>query len=126
MKENYVNLFEKALTINVPIICRFLMRLKGYVHTRSHPEGSIAESYIFDESLTFCSQYLNGCETRYTRKDRNDDGTTNINSGINPYFSKNVGRGLVGKSAVTLDYQAWVQAHRYILLYYDHIEPFIE
>lgn len=53
LKENYVNLFEKALTINVPIICRFLMRLKGYVRTRSHPEGSIAESYIFDESLTF-------------------------------------------------------------------------
>ncbi|XP_040376261.1 uncharacterized protein LOC102713149 isoform X3 [Oryza brachyantha] len=58
---------------------RFLMRLKGYVRTRSHPEGSIAESYIFDESLTFCSQYLHGCETRYTRKARNDDGSRNIN-----------------------------------------------
>lgn len=33
---------------------------------------------------------------------------------------------MVGKSAVTLDYQAWVQAHRYILLNYDHIEPFID
>ncbi|WVZ62416.1 hypothetical protein U9M48_012172 [Paspalum notatum var. saurae] len=46
---------------------RFLMRLKGYVCTKSHPEGSICEAYKFDESLTFCSQFLRGCETRFTR-----------------------------------------------------------
>ena len=43
------------------------MRCKGHVRTRSHPEGSIAESYLFDESLTFCSRYLHG-ETRFNRK----------------------------------------------------------
>jgi uncharacterized protein (DUF2344 family) len=49
------------------------MRCKGYVRTKSHQEGSICEGHKFDESLTFCSQYLNGCETRFTRKARNGD-----------------------------------------------------
>ena len=43
------------------------MRCKGHVRTRSHPEGSITESYLFDESLTFCSRYLPG-EARFNRK----------------------------------------------------------
>lgn len=86
--------------------------------------GSIAENYIFDESLTFCPQYLHGCETRYSRKARNDDGKNHSKDGAIPYFSKNIGPDLVGKCAVTLDYQAWLQAHRYVLYNYDHIEPF--
>ena len=39
------------------------MKLKGSVRTRRHPEGSICEAYKFDESLTFCSNFLKGCET---------------------------------------------------------------
>ena len=34
------------------------MRLKGDVHTKSHPEGSIMEGSIFFESLTLCGHYL--------------------------------------------------------------------
>ena len=39
---------------------RYLMRLKGSVHTKSHPEGSIVEGSLFYESLTLCSRYLHG------------------------------------------------------------------
>jgi hypothetical protein len=47
---------------------RYMGKLKDNVRTRSHPEGSIAEGYLFDECLTFCSRYLEGCETRLYRK----------------------------------------------------------
>ena len=36
-------------------------------------EGSIAEAYVMNESSTFCSHYLSGIETRFTRDVRNDD-----------------------------------------------------
>ncbi|XP_038982201.1 uncharacterized protein LOC120110683 [Phoenix dactylifera] len=41
---------------------RYLVRLKEYVRNRAYPEGSIAEGYIADECLTFCSRYLEGVE----------------------------------------------------------------
>ncbi|WVZ84272.1 hypothetical protein U9M48_031322 [Paspalum notatum var. saurae] len=37
---------------------RYLRTLKGYVRNKSHPEGSIAEGYISEECMTFCSQFL--------------------------------------------------------------------
>ncbi|KAL5580234.1 hypothetical protein UlMin_012676 [Ulmus minor] len=53
---------------------RYLKRLKDYVRNAAKPEGSIAESYVVDEALTFCSRYFNDVETRFNRPDRNDDG----------------------------------------------------
>ncbi|XP_020963989.1 uncharacterized protein LOC110265366 [Arachis ipaensis] len=35
---------------------RYLCRLKSYVHNKSRPEGSIAEGYLAEECLTFCSR----------------------------------------------------------------------
>ncbi|XP_052177584.1 uncharacterized protein LOC127791645 [Diospyros lotus] len=35
---------------------KFLLTLKKYVRTRSHPEGSIAEGYLAEECLTFCAR----------------------------------------------------------------------
>ncbi|KAK9901829.1 hypothetical protein M0R45_001924 [Rubus argutus] len=37
---------------------RNLGDLKGYVRNRACPEGSIAEGYIAEESLTFCSMLI--------------------------------------------------------------------
>ncbi|KAL2512828.1 Uncharacterized protein Adt_18428 [Abeliophyllum distichum] len=34
---------------------RYLKKLKDYVRNQSKPEGSIAEGYVVEESLTFCS-----------------------------------------------------------------------
>lgn len=101
------------------------MRLKGYVRTKSHPEGSIAESYVFDESLTFCSRYLEGCETRFTQKCRNGVANPNTSFSTMPFFCNNMGRHLTGKCIVTLDYKTWLQAHRYVLFNYDHIDPYL-
>jgi hypothetical protein len=50
---------------------RRLYTLKRYVRNWARPEGSIAEAYIADECLTFCSRYLDGVETRSNREPRN-------------------------------------------------------
>ena len=54
---------------------RYMKKLKSYVINKAKPEGSIAEGYIADEALTFCSMYLDGMQTKFNRPDRNtDDG----------------------------------------------------
>ena len=50
---------------------RRLYTLKRYVRNRARPEGSIAETYIADECLIFCSKYMDGVETRFNREPRN-------------------------------------------------------
>ncbi|TYK11066.1 uncharacterized protein E5676_scaffold73G00520 [Cucumis melo var. makuwa] len=52
---------------------RSLCTLKQYVRNKARPEGSIAEAYVMNKSSTFCSHYLRGIETRFTRDERNDD-----------------------------------------------------
>ncbi|CAN6455265.1 unnamed protein product [Victoria cruziana] len=53
---------------------RYLGKLKSYVRNKCHPEGSIAEGYLAEECMSFCSQYLNEVETRCNRAPRNEDG----------------------------------------------------
>lgn len=42
------------------------------MRNRAYPEGSIAEGYLAEECLTFCSRFLEGT-TRFTRQSRNRD-----------------------------------------------------
>ncbi|XP_060209378.1 uncharacterized protein LOC132636500 [Lycium barbarum] len=67
---------------------RFLCKLKRYVRNKARPEGSIAEGYIIDECLTFCSMYLTGIETRFNREDRNDDGSSKKDEPVLDIYSK--------------------------------------
>jgi hypothetical protein len=96
------------------------MRCKGHVRTRSHLEGSIVESYLLDESLT--SIYM--VKLVLTKK-RNNNGLDVDLLNTTPFFH-NIGRGLVGERSVTLDHKTWLQAHRYVLFNYDHIEPYLK
>ena len=50
---------------------RRLYTLKKYLRNKARPEGSIAEGYVADECLTFCSRYMDDVETRYNREERN-------------------------------------------------------
>ncbi|KAK1617227.1 hypothetical protein QYE76_022744 [Lolium multiflorum] len=52
---------------------RRLLTLKRYVRNNARPEGSIAEAYIVDECLTFCSRYFDDVETRFNRPSRNPE-----------------------------------------------------
>ncbi|XP_062109573.1 uncharacterized protein LOC133821081 [Humulus lupulus] len=52
---------------------RYMKKLKNYVRNKARPEGSIAEGYVADEALTFCSMYFKGVETKFNQPDRNED-----------------------------------------------------
>ncbi|KAK9206706.1 hypothetical protein WN943_016985 [Citrus x changshan-huyou] len=41
---------------------RDMKKLKGYVRNRNRPEGCIAEAYIAEEAVEFCSEYLSGVD----------------------------------------------------------------
>ncbi|XP_038986541.1 uncharacterized protein LOC120112028 [Phoenix dactylifera] len=96
---------------------RFLMRLKDYVRNRAYPEGSIAEGYIAEECLTFCSRYLEGVETVFNRPQRNCD----IIENADVYKFSSGGRVLGKVESVVLDQKSLAQAHRYVLLHSDII-----
>ncbi|XP_038972262.1 uncharacterized protein LOC120104718 [Phoenix dactylifera] len=99
---------------------RYLVRLKEYVRNRAYPEGSIAEGYIADECLTFCSRYLEGVETAFNRPQRNYDIIHNAEE-----YKFSSGGRFVGKAESTVvHHKLLAQAHRYILLHSDLISEY--
>jgi hypothetical protein len=53
---------------------RRLGHLKATVRNKGRPKGSIAEGYIVDECITFCSRYfIDYMETRFNKAGRNQD-----------------------------------------------------
>ena len=101
---------------------RYLMRLKSYVRNKAQPEGSIAEGYIKDECLTFCSRYFEGVETIFNRPPRNDEQIREKEM----YILNSGGRKLGKVEIIELDYNSFAQAHRYVLLNHSKIQPFRE
>ncbi|KAF3643203.1 putative F-box protein SKIP23-like [Capsicum annuum] len=97
----------------------------SYVQNLARPKGSIVEGYIIDECLIFSSMYLDDIETRFNRKDRNDDGSSNNDGPILEIFSKSVRPYKVG------DYDAIPKkdfdlAQWYVLNNCKEAEPFLE
>jgi hypothetical protein len=103
---------------------RFLKKCKGYVRTKSHPEGSIMEGAMFEDALTFCSRYLQD-ESGFSNRIRNHGVLSTEISKTTPFFYK-MGQGLAGKCFVNLDHKTWLQAHRYVLFNYADIEPYLK
>nr|GEU41986.1 hypothetical protein [Tanacetum cinerariifolium] len=89
---------------------RYLMRLKSYVRNKAQPEGSIAEGYIKDECLTFCSRYFKGVETLFNRPPRNDEHVLEKEM----YILNSGGRKLGKIKIIELDHKSLAQAHRYV------------
>ncbi|KAM3379536.1 hypothetical protein P3S68_011950 [Capsicum galapagoense] len=52
---------------------RYLRELKSYNRNKGRPDGSIAEGYLAEESLTVCSRYLKNISTKFNKSTRNDD-----------------------------------------------------
>ncbi|KAK9073298.1 hypothetical protein SSX86_007622 [Deinandra increscens subsp. villosa] len=116
---------------------RDLLTLKLYVHNRAHPEGSIAEGYLAQESITFCSRYLSKVETAFTRVARNDD--EGYQNHIETFNNLCPGRAIGCKlhsgvsihkrkrsSDSEIDEKSLTQAHRYVLFNVESITPFRE
>nr|XP_025617017.1 uncharacterized protein LOC112709341 [Arachis hypogaea] len=99
---------------------RALGHLKSYVRNKAAPEGCIAEGYIIEECLTFCSRYLEdgNIETRFNRPRRNDDQNENTCSSCSTVLSKifpalGISRG--AHKICSLTPTEKLQAHRYVL-----------
>lgn len=103
---------------------RYLGHCKSYVRNKAQPEGSIAESYLAEEILTFCSRYLNDIETRFNRPSRNDDNFSHESSkkGLFPLIGRSVG----GISDFELTPIEKLQAHRCVLFNCSAIEDLVQ
>ncbi|KAL4581331.1 hypothetical protein LXL04_017545 [Taraxacum kok-saghyz] len=99
---------------------RYLCKLKSYVRNKSRPEGSIAEGYLIEECLTFCSRYMHdGVKTRLDRGSKDIDDVDGENESGGPIFV-NGGHPIGGKKRrkgklISLDVPLREQAHRYAL-----------
>lgn len=85
---------------------RYLARLKSYVRNRARPEGSIAEAYIANECIFFCSRYLQA-----STNDTENDPEVEKGSCLFPIEGQSYG----SVETFMMDNKTWTQAHRYVL-----------
>ncbi|XP_060213431.1 uncharacterized protein LOC132640717 isoform X2 [Lycium barbarum] len=104
---------------------RFLGHLKSFVRNMAQPEGSIAEGYLVDEILTFCSRYFEDVKTRMNRPRRVDDKPDDVG-----YHEKETMFPKIGKSVASsyfkLPPMQKQQAHRHVLINCPAVDPFIQ
>jgi len=103
---------------------RYLRTTKGYVRNKAHPEGSIAEGYILDECLTFCSRSLD-MDTKLNCADRHESVAVN-----EPPFGQSLFAAMDynrrGQIVKLLDRDEMRKIKHYIISNYDDAKPFIE
>ena len=104
---------------------RYLGRLKSYVRNRAQPEGSIAEGYMAEEILTFCSRYLEGIETVFNRTGRVDDEPYVMPSSGSTLFPS-IGKPVGSFNYFTLSTKEKLQAHRHVLTNCKEVDPFLQ
>lgn len=106
-------------------IFRNLGTLKKYVRNKARPEGSIAEAYTVNEALTFCSMYLHGIETCFTRDERNEDNREEQASGHLSIFSQQA-RPIGGRQLQQLSKEELEKAHWYVINNCRELQPYLE
>ncbi|XP_071688802.1 uncharacterized protein [Rutidosis leptorrhynchoides] len=107
------NILPKHVRSVIMKLCRYLGTLKFYVRNKSKPEGSIAEGYLAEECLSFCSLYLaSDVETIHNKTSRNhDDGGDDT---VLPIFCM-PGRPIGATNVVKLGYDTLAIAHSHVL-----------
>ncbi|XP_016164774.1 uncharacterized protein LOC107607320 [Arachis ipaensis] len=106
---------------------RYMCTLKSYVRNRSRPEGSIAEGYLANECINFCSRYLHeDVHTRFNRIPRNNDECVSDEVRTPSLFpSKGCPLGRRMGDLFILDEKSEIQGHAYILNNCDKIEVYM-
>ena len=102
---------------------RRMLTFKRYVRNTARPEGSIAEAYIVDECLTFCSRYFDDLETRFNRPGRNIE-RDDSHSGDVSVFSHGV--KFLGGSQYLEAGDDYEKMHWYVLRSCQEVLPYIE
>ncbi|KAK5833712.1 hypothetical protein PVK06_017566 [Gossypium arboreum] len=110
--------------IGGPVFYRWMYpiesKLKSYCRNKRYPEGSIAEGYLAEECMTFCSRYLEDVETRLSRPSRNA-GLNDPNL-AETYLFQSYEEPIDKVEIAKLDDRSWIQAHRYVLFHHDALE----
>ncbi|XP_073133711.1 uncharacterized protein [Henckelia pumila] len=90
---------------------RFMKILKGYVRNRNRPKGCIAECYVAEEAVEFCSDYMSNVHT----------------IGIpTSHRQLQLTRPLSGAVVYSTSLDELHQAHRYVLENDVDVDPYIE
>ena len=90
---------------------RYMKILKGYVRNRNRPEGCMAESYIAEEAVEFCSDYLSSVHTIGIPSSHRQIELT---------------KPLSGAVVYSTTHDELTQAHRYVLANDAEIDLYIE
>ncbi|XP_016165194.1 uncharacterized protein LOC107607806 [Arachis ipaensis] len=109
------------VTLGGPVYYRWM-----YPIERAQPEGSIAEGYLSEEILTFCSRYLDNIETRINRPGRVDDEPIDVRHNSGESMFPAIGKALGAVSHFELSPMEKHQAHRHVLVNCDAVVPFLE
>lgn len=107
------------------IYYRFLGKLKSYVRNKAWPEGSIAECYMGNEVLNFCSRYFDDIETSFNRRPRFYD-CPDVGPSTSTSLFPPVGRPVGGHQYFNLTANEMLQAHRHVLINCSQVDPFIQ
>ncbi|RVW24072.1 hypothetical protein CK203_091352 [Vitis vinifera] len=91
---------------------RYMKVLKGYVRNHNRPEGCIAECYLAEEAVEFCTEYLSGTHAIGIPKSNN--------------YDNKFGRPITGGRSTNIDHKSWLQAHHYVLENTTIVQPYIE
>jgi len=103
---------------------RRLCTLKGYVRNRARPnKGSIAEGYVADEALTFCSRYMDNVETRFNRVTSMDGSLEELDGCDISVFMHGV--NLVGASRLTYLEDEFDKLVWYVLNNCEEVDPYM-
>ncbi|CAL8991832.1 unnamed protein product [Prunus brigantina] len=89
---------------------RYMKVLKGYVQSRTHPEGCITERYIVEEAVEFCTEHLSDVST----------------VGVPSSQKMGVSKLLSGCIVSVVDRNLLNQAHLYVLENTEEVLPYIE
>ena len=99
-------------------------KLKSYVRNKACPEGSIAEGYIDNECLNFCSLSYNNMETIWNRPERNYNlHVHNVENTISVFRTSF--HPLGARINNELAYIDWKQLRWYVLNNCVEVQPFI-
>ena len=100
-------------------------KLKVYVRNKARPEGSIAEGYIDNECLSFCSLYYNDIETLWNRRERNYDVSDTVDFHNNISVFQPTFRRLSGPIHDILSETDWEKLSWYVLNNCVEVHPYL-
>jgi hypothetical protein len=107
---------ELCIYVTLFYICyKYLGKLKSYVCNKTNPEASIANSFLADECVVFCSRYIGGFSTKHNKSSRNDDSVDQTEStlfGQDSSAFPPVGKPLGKSSNFNLTELEKLQVHR--------------